>query len=157
MAFMVKTMVGGQLKNLTGGLGGEEKGDGEKSDAAAQGMTREEFDEYQRQLLDEKMERDANFAQKKAERATMRTHLRDKYRLPKSEIDENQIQLAGGDVKLPKELAKMIEQDNEEETEKDSLMGQLSNIQDFDLDTLKDKAQATLVDFKQTAEKCCVM
>ncbi|XP_062926232.1 complexin-3-like [Mobula hypostoma] len=157
MAFMVKTMVGGQLKNLTGGLGGEEKGDGEKSDAAAQGMTREEFEEYQRQLLDEKMERDASFAQKKAERATMRTHLRDKYKLPKSEIDESQIQLAGGEVELPKELAKMIEQDNEEEAEKDSLMGQLSNIQNLDIDSLKDKAQATLEDFKHTAEKCCVM
>ncbi|XP_072881585.1 complexin-3-like [Hemitrygon akajei] len=157
MAFMVKTMVGGQLKNLTGGLGGEEKGDGEKSDSAAQGMTREEFEEYERQLLDEKMERDASFAQKKAERATMRTHLRDKYKLPKSEIDESQIQLAGGEVELPKELAKMIEQDNEEEAEKDSLMGQLSNIQNLDIDSLKDKAQATLEDFKHTAEKCCVM
>ncbi|XP_059802940.1 complexin-3-like [Hypanus sabinus] len=157
MAFMVKSMVGGQLKNLTGGLGGEEKGDGEKSDAAAQGMTREEFEEYERQLLDEKMERDASFAQKKAERATMRTHLRDKYKLPKSEIDESQIQLAGGEVELPKELAKMIEQDNEEEAEKDSLMGQLSNIQNLDIDSLKDKAQATLEDFKHTAEKCCVM
>uniref|UniRef100_UPI00398F344E complexin-3-like n=1 Tax=Pristiophorus japonicus TaxID=55135 RepID=UPI00398F344E len=158
MAFMVKSMVGGQLKNLTGGLGGgEEKGEGEKSDAAAQGMTREEFEEYQRQLVDEKMERDANFTQKKAERATLRTHLRDKYRLPKSELDENQIQLAGGDVELPKELAKMIEEDNEEEAEKDSVMGQLTNIQNLDLDALKDKAQATLEDFKQTAEKCCVM
>ncbi|XP_055518492.1 complexin-3a [Leucoraja erinacea] len=157
MAFMVKSMVGGQLKSLTGGLGGEEKGEGEKSDAAAQGMTREEFEEYESQLLEEKTERDANFAQKKAERATLRTHLRDKYRLPKSEMDENQIQVAGGDVELPKELAKMIEQDNVEEAEKDSLMGQLSNIQNLDLDSLKGKAQATLEDFKQTAEKCCVM
>ncbi|GCB60500.1 complexin-3a [Scyliorhinus torazame] len=157
MAFMVKSMVGGQLKNLTGGLGGEEKSEGEKSEAAAQGMTREEFEEYQRQLLDEKMERDSNFAQKKAERATLRTHLRDKYRLPKSELDESQIQLAGSDVELPKELAKMIEEDNEEEAEKDSVLGQLSSIPNLDLDTLKDKAQATLEDIKQTAEKCCVM
>lgn len=72
-------------------------------------------------------------------------------------MDENQIQVAGGDVELPKELAKMIEQDNVEEAEKDSLMGQLSNIQNLDLDSLKGKAQATLEDFKQTAEKCCVM
>ncbi|XP_078056007.1 complexin-3a [Mustelus asterias] len=157
MAFMVKSMVGGQLKNLTGGLGGEDKGEGEKSEAAAQGMTREEFEEYQRQVVEEKMERDANFAQKKAERATLRTHLRDKYRLPKSELDENQIQLAGSDVELPKELAKMIEEDNEEEAEKDSVLGQLTNIQNLDLDALKDKAQATLEDFKQTAEKCCIM
>ncbi|XP_006628949.1 complexin-3 [Lepisosteus oculatus] len=158
MAFMVKSVVGGQLKNLTGGLGGgEEKQEGEKSEAAAQGMTREEFEEYQRQLVEEKMERDANFAQKKAERATVRTHFREKYRLPKSELDETQIQLAGEEVELPKELAKMIEQDNEEEEEKDSVIGHLANIQNMDLDQLKDKAQATLEDLKQTAEKCSVM
>ncbi len=49
MAFMVKHVVGGQLKNLT-----EEKSDGEKSDAAAQGMTQEEFEQYQQQLEEEK-------------------------------------------------------------------------------------------------------
>ncbi|XP_028678728.1 complexin-3a [Erpetoichthys calabaricus] len=158
MAFMVKSVVGGQLKNLTGGLGGaEEKTEGEKSEAAAQGMTREEFEEYQRQLVEEKMERDANFAQKKAERATVRTHFREKYRLPKNELDESQIQLAADDVELPKELAKMIQEDNEEEEEKDSVIAQLSNIQNLDLDSIKDKAQATLEDLKQTAEKCSIM
>lgn len=60
-------------------------------------------------------------------------------------------------MELPKELAKMIEQDNEEEEEKDSVIGQLSNIQNLDLDSLKDKAQATLDDLKQSAEKCTVM
>ncbi|NXU77130.1 CPLX3 protein, partial [Oreotrochilus melanogaster] len=144
MAFMVKSMVGGQLKNLTGGLGGEEKSEGEKSPAEAQGMTREEYEEYQRQLVEEKMERDAQFAQRKAERAT-------------NETDDNQIQLVGGDVELPKELAKMIEQDNEEEEEKNSVIGQLSNIQNLDLDSLKDKASATLGDLKQSAEKCSMM
>jgi complexin-3/4 len=55
MAFMVKTMVGGQLKNLTGSLGGgEDKGDGDKSAAQAQGMSREEYEEYQKQLVEEK-------------------------------------------------------------------------------------------------------
>lgn len=55
MAFMVKTMVGGQLKNLTGSLGGgEDKGDGDKSAAEAQGMSREEYEEYQKQLVEEK-------------------------------------------------------------------------------------------------------
>ncbi|KAH0619881.1 hypothetical protein JD844_014267, partial [Phrynosoma platyrhinos] len=157
MAFMVKSMVGGQLKNLTGGLGGEEKGGEEKSPAEAQGMTREEYEEYQKQLVEEKMERDAQFAQRKAERATLRTHFRDKYRLPKNETDDNQIQVVGGEVELPKELAKMIEQDNEEEEEKDSVIGQLTNIQNLDIDSLKGKAQATLDDLKQSAEKCTVM
>lgn len=54
MAFMVKHVVGGQLKNLTGGLGGEEKPEAEKTDAAAQGMTQEEFEQYQQQLEEEK-------------------------------------------------------------------------------------------------------
>nr|XP_036866066.1 complexin-3 isoform X2 [Manis javanica] len=84
MAFMVKTMVGGQLKNLTGSLGGgEDKGAGDKSAAEAQGMSREEYEEYQKQLVEEKMERDGQFMQRKAERATLRSHFRDKYRLPK--------------------------------------------------------------------------
>ena len=52
MAFMVKHMVGGQLKNLTGG--NEEKPEAEKSDAAANGMTQEEFEQYQQQLEEEK-------------------------------------------------------------------------------------------------------
>ncbi|KAE8617358.1 hypothetical protein XENTR_v10009047 [Xenopus tropicalis] len=158
MAFMVKTMVGGQLKNLTGGLGGkEEKGEGEKSAAEAQGMTREEYEEYQKQLLEEKMERDALYTQRKAERATLRSHFREKYRLPKSDIDDAQIQLAGGDVELPKELAKMIEEDNEEEEGKTSVIGQLTSIQNLDLESIKGKAQSTLDDLKQSAEKCIVM
>ncbi|XP_007947148.1 complexin-3 [Orycteropus afer afer] len=156
MAFMVKTMVGGQLKNLTGSLGGgEDKGDGEKSAAEAQGMSREEYEEYQKQLVEEKMERDAQFTHRKAERATLRSHFRDKYRLPKNETDESQIQMAGGDVELPRELAKMIEEDTEEE--KDSVLGQLGNIPGLDLGSLKDKAQATLGDLKQSAEKCHIM
>lgn len=53
MAFMVKHMIGGQLKDLTGGLG-EEKAEGEKSEATGKGMTQEEFEEYQQQLAEEK-------------------------------------------------------------------------------------------------------
>ncbi|TEA34993.1 hypothetical protein DBR06_SOUSAS9710066, partial [Sousa chinensis] len=158
MAFMVKTMVGGQLKNLTGSLGGgEDKGDGDKSAAEAQGMSREEYEEYQKQLVEEKMERDAQFTQRKAERATLRSHFRDKYRLPKNETDESQIQMAGGDVELPRELAKMIEEDTEEEEERASVLGQLPSLPGLDLGSLKDKAQTTLGGLKQSAEKCRIM
>ncbi|KAK2838508.1 hypothetical protein Q7C36_013322 [Tachysurus vachellii] len=156
MSFMVKHMIGGQLKDLTGGLG-EEKAEGEKSEASAIGMTQEEFEEYQQQLAEEKVEREANFAQKKAERATVRSHFREKYRLPKSELDETQIQGASKDVELPSELAKMIAEDNQEEEHKESFLGQLKSLQDVDMDQLKDKAQATFVDLKETAEKCEVM
>ncbi|MEE6524339.1 hypothetical protein FKM82_023732 [Ascaphus truei] len=103
------------------------------------------------------MEREAMYTQRKAERATLRTHFRDKYRLPKNEVDDSQIQLAGGDVELPKELAKMIEEDNEEEEGKASVIGQLSSMPNLDLDSIKGKAQSTLDDLKQSAEKCAVM
>nr|XP_020448112.1 complexin-3 [Monopterus albus] len=155
MAFMVKHVVGGQLKNLTGGLT-EEKSEGEKSEGAAK-MTQEEFEQYEQQLEEEKREREAHFAQKKAERATVRSHFREKYRLPKNELDETQIQQAGDDVVLPTELAKMIAEDNQEEEHKQSVLGQLSNIQNVDIDQLKDKAQATLEDLKKQTEKCSLM
>ncbi|NXH75468.1 CPLX4 protein, partial [Hydrobates tethys] len=85
MAFLMKSMLSNQVKNLGLGGGGEEsKEESTPSDpAAAAGMTREEYEEYQKQVIEEKMERDAAFAQKKAERACLRVHLREKYRLPK--------------------------------------------------------------------------
>uniref|UniRef100_A0A8D2QJ31 Complexin 3 n=1 Tax=Zonotrichia albicollis TaxID=44394 RepID=A0A8D2QJ31_ZONAL len=105
----------GELQNLSGGL----------CLSLHPCKTRAERASPPRGAGSEAMERDAQFAQRKAERATVRSHFRDKYRLPKNETDDNQIQLVGGDVELPKELAKMIEQDNEEEEEKNSVIGQL--------------------------------
>ncbi|KAL2777968.1 complexin-4 [Daubentonia madagascariensis] len=160
MAFFMKSMISNQIKNLGFGGGTEEKKEegGTSDPAAAQGMTREEYEEYQKQMIEEKMERDAAFTQKKAERACLRVHLREKYRLPKSEMDETQIQLAGDDVDLPEDLRKMVDEDQEEEEDKDSILGQLQNLQNMDLDTIKEKAQATFTEIKQTAEqKCSVM
>ncbi|XP_060709542.1 complexin-4a [Hemiscyllium ocellatum] len=160
MSFLLKSMVSGQVKNL--GLGGrdeEKKDEGGTSDpAAAAGMTREEYEEYQKQMVEEKMERDGLFAQKKAERATLRVHLREKYRLPKSEQDENQIQMAREDVELPEELRKMVNEDQEEEDDKDSFIGQIHSLQNMDADQIKEKAQATFSEIKQAAEqKCFIM
>lgn len=173
--------------------------------------------------LSYRQEREASFAQKKAERATVRSHFREKYRLPKvnfqavlystccmfgwphrdtlackhddstprkkpsidsllsvflklailfstpfgstwprvrppqNELDETQIQQAGEDVVLPTELAKMIAEDNQEEAHKQSVLGQLSNLQNVDMDQLKDKAQATLEDLKKQTENCSLM
>ncbi|EPY82713.1 protein ERGIC-53 [Camelus ferus] len=74
-----------------------------------------------------------------------------------SEMDENQIQMAGDDVDLPEDLRKMVDEDQEEEEDKDSILGQLQNLQNMDLDTIKEKAQATFTEIKQTAEqKCCL-
>lgn len=60
-------------------------------------------------------------------------------------------------MELPSELVKMIAEDNQEEENKQSILGQLSSLQDVDIDQLKDKAQATLGELKESAEKCEVM
>ncbi|XP_075711089.1 complexin-4 [Rhinoderma darwinii] len=160
MAFLIKSMVGNQVKSFGFGESSEEKKEsGDTTDpAAAQGMTHEEYEEYQRQLVEEQMERDAKFNQRKAERATLRVHLREKYRLPQSEKDDNQIQMAGDDIDLPEDLQKMVAEDQDEEEEKTSIFGHIQNIQNMDMDTMKEKATATFTEIKQAAEeKCCMM
>ncbi|XP_041437314.1 provisional ortholog of complexin 4 L homeolog isoform X3 [Xenopus laevis] len=157
MAFMLKAMMGSSMKNLGNNLGGEaevkENPDG-KETAESKGMTREEFEEYQRQLVEEKIERDHAFAHKKAERAAVRMHMRDKYRLPQSEKDDAQLQMVGGEVELPEDLAKMVQEDEEEEEEQDSL---LSMLPEFDIDALKVRAQGTYTEVRRVAEEKCVL
>ncbi|XP_023659091.1 complexin-4-like [Paramormyrops kingsleyae] len=158
MAFLIKSMVGNPLKSMGLGREKEKTEEATPSDpAAAAGMTREEYEEYQKQVVEEKMQRDADFLHRKAERATLRTCLRDKYRLPKSEQDENMIQMAGDDVDVPEELLKMVDEDAEEEEEKDSILGQMQNLQNMDLEQLKEKAQATLTEIKSKAEEKCLI
>ena len=58
MTFLMKHMLGDKLKNMKGGGGGEEgdstaTADG-KETPASKGMSREEFEEYQKQLVEEK-------------------------------------------------------------------------------------------------------
>ncbi|XP_071368266.1 complexin-4c [Centroberyx affinis] len=157
MAFFMTQMLGDKLKNMTGG-GGEDNGkaaaDG-KETPESKGMSREEFEEYQKQMVEEKIERDKEFAMKKAERANLRCALRDKYRLPESAQDDATVQMAGDDIDLPEDLAKMVEEDAEEEETNDSFLGKLQNM---DVDALKTKAQTTMTEVKQAAEeKCAVM
>uniref|UniRef100_A0A452ST88 Complexin 4 n=1 Tax=Ursus americanus TaxID=9643 RepID=A0A452ST88_URSAM len=144
MAFFMKTMISNQVKNFGFGGGSEEKKEegGTSDPAAAQGMTREEYEEYQKQ---EKKK----YTQSKVSKTAERIYL---------EMDENQIQMAGDDVDLPEDLRKMVDEDQEEEEDKDSILGHLQNLQNMDLDTIKEKAQATFTEMKQTAEqKCSVM
>ncbi|NXP55357.1 CPLX3 protein, partial [Heliornis fulica] len=120
------------------------------------GMAREEFEEYQRQLLEEKIERDKAFAQKKAERATVRMHLRDKYHLAQDERDDAQLHVAGGAVELPQELAAMVHSEEEEEEEEDGAgaFAFLTKLREVDLPALRDRALGTVDDVK---EKCVLM
>ncbi|KAK9980292.1 hypothetical protein ABG768_013664 [Culter alburnus] len=156
MAFLLQQMLGDKLKNMTGGgEAADEAGEG-KETAASKGMSREEFEEYQKQLIEEKIARDQEFATKKAERANLRVLLRDKYRLPQSAQDDATVQMAGDDLDIPEELAKMVDEDEEEEEINDSFMGKLQNM-DVDFDSIKAKAQSTMTEVKQAAEDKCVM
>ncbi|CAL8348128.1 unnamed protein product [Lota lota] len=123
-------------------------------------MTREQAEEYQKQLVEEKVERDAEFLVKKAERAALRSCLRDKYRLPKSERDDSILELAGDDIDVPEELLTMVEGGSaeEEEEQKASLLGHMHTLQNMDMDQMKEKASATVTELRSKAEgKCSVM
>lgn len=57
MAFLVNQMLGNKLKSFSGAGGSEDGGAvgaAGKCTAESKGMSREEFEEYQRQLLEEK-------------------------------------------------------------------------------------------------------
>ncbi|XP_065132980.1 complexin-4c [Paramisgurnus dabryanus] len=155
MAFLLQQMVGDKLKNMTGGKDAGDEKNGGKETAASKGMNREEFEEYQKQLIEEKIARDKEFATRKAERANLRVQLRDKYRLPESAQDDATVQMAGDDLDLPEELAKMVEEDEEEEEINDSFMSKLQNME-VDFDAIKTKAQNTMTEVKQAAEEKCV-
>ncbi|KPP62604.1 complexin-4-like [Scleropages formosus] len=151
MAFLMKHVLGDKLKNMGGGGGGDEtKTDSDgKETAQSKGMSREEFEEYQRQLVEEKIQRDKDFATRKAERANLRVQLRDKYRLPEVHGDDSSLSVF--------ELAKMVEEDEEEEEAQNTLLGKIQNL-DLDFDSIKSKAQSTLSEAKQAAEeKCAIM
>uniref|UniRef100_A0A8C0EUI3 Complexin 3 n=1 Tax=Bubo bubo TaxID=30461 RepID=A0A8C0EUI3_BUBBB len=119
------------------------------------GMAREEFEEYQRQLLEEKIERDKAFAQKKAERATLRMHMRDKYHLPQDERDDAQVHVVGGTVELPQELAAMVHSEEEdEEEEDDGAFAFLTKLREVNLPALRDRTLGSVDEMK---EKCVLM
>ncbi|XP_048845468.1 complexin-4c isoform X2 [Brienomyrus brachyistius] len=151
-------MMADKLKNMGTGSGDDESKGGSdgKETPQSKGMSREEFEEYQRQLVEEKIQRDKDFAMKKAERANLRVQLRDKYRLPESAQDDATMQMAGGEVYLPEELAKMVEEDEEQEEANDSLLGKIQNL-DLDFESIKSKAQTTITEVKQAAEEKCAL
>ncbi|KAJ7415288.1 retina and anterior neural fold homeobox protein 2 [Pitangus sulphuratus] len=131
------------LRSFQGGKEEPPKGPPRDDKAATlpNGMAREEFEEYQRQLLEEKIERDKAFVQRKAERATVRMHLRDKYHLTQDERDEAQMHVAGGAVELPQELAAMVRGEEEEEEEGGAgAFAFLAKLREVELPALRDRA-----------------
>lgn len=70
--------------------------------------------------------------------------------------DDATMQMAGGEVYLPEELAKMVEEDEEQEEANDSLLGKIQNL-DLDFEAIKSKAQTTMTEVKQAAEEKCAL
>lgn len=70
--------------------------------------------------------------------------------------DDATVQMAGDDLDIPEELAKMVDEDEEQEELNDSFLGKLQNM-DVDFDSIKAKAQSTMTEVKQAAEDKCVM
>uniref|UniRef100_A0A8B9RQ83 Uncharacterized protein n=1 Tax=Accipiter nisus TaxID=211598 RepID=A0A8B9RQ83_9AVES len=104
-----------------------------------------------------RMERDKAFVRRKAERATVRMHLRDKYHLAQDERDDAQLHIAGGAVELPQELAAMVHSEEEEEEEEDGgarAFAFLTKLREVDLPALRDRALGSVDEVK---EKCTLM
>lgn len=74
--------------------------------------------------------------------------------MSQSTQDTALVEMAGDDIDVPEELAKMVDEDEEEEEANDSFLNRLQNL---DMDTLKTKAQATMSDMKQNAEEKCTL
>lgn len=74
--------------------------------------------------------------------------------MSQSTQDTALVEMAGDDIDVPEELAKMVDEDEEEEEANDSFLNRLQNL---DMDTLKTKAQATMTEMKQNAEEKCTL
>ncbi|XP_039368379.1 uncharacterized protein LOC120390125 [Mauremys reevesii] len=53
--------------------------------------------EQNQRTQDKKSKRDVVYPQRKAERAAIRTHIREKYQLPKNKVDKKQLEVTGGE------------------------------------------------------------
>ncbi|KAM4662103.1 complexin-4-like [Discoglossus pictus] len=102
----------------------------------------------------EMKKRDMLYAQKKAERAVMREHLREKYHLSPNSRDEQQVKVAGGNRQMSKELRVMVQRE-EPRSEDFSILGALG-YQSLDLDYIKKSAHSTM-DSLQTGTRCSLM
>uniref|UniRef100_UPI00398F26F5 complexin-3-like n=1 Tax=Pristiophorus japonicus TaxID=55135 RepID=UPI00398F26F5 len=107
-----------------------------------------------RELEEEKKKRDEDFAQKKAERAAMRSHLREKYQLRQNEKDTQRLKMVSGRVELPPELATIAKVGRRPENGQ-SLLGELPALPDINLTELGQTARATFSQLQQTTHRQC--
>ncbi|KYO27790.1 dual specificity protein kinase CLK2 isoform C [Alligator mississippiensis] len=92
MESAVKSAFGVPVKQLFSCISADRK---DKDFQTRGGFTKGPEEHHNRKAQEEKSERDAFYAQKKAERAAMRTQLREKYQLPENKADTRQLRAAG--------------------------------------------------------------
>ncbi|TFJ97918.1 beta-keratin-related protein-like [Platysternon megacephalum] len=86
-----------------------------------------------------KSKRDVVYAQRKAERAAIRTHIREKYQLPKNKVDKKQLEVIGGKVKMLQDHVAVVRPQGTPES--DSCISGLSAM---DLSSLKKTTESTM-------------
>ncbi|XP_025068419.1 complexin-3-like [Alligator sinensis] len=96
MESAVKSAFGVPVKQLFSCISADRK---DKDFQTRGGFTKGPGEHRNPKAQEEKSERDAFYAQKKAERAAMRTQLREKYQLPENKADTRQLRAAG--AKMP--------------------------------------------------------
>ncbi|XP_032623055.1 uncharacterized protein LOC116817247 [Chelonoidis abingdonii] len=82
---------------------------------------------------------DVVYAQREAERAAIRTHIREKYQLPKNKVDKKQLEVIGGKVKMLQDHVPVVRP--QDTPEFDSCISGLSAM---DLSSLKKTAESTV-------------
>ncbi|KAJ1080654.1 hypothetical protein NDU88_000848 [Pleurodeles waltl] len=156
----MKSLLGAQVKQLTCCVPTKFKKDPpktyEKEEEGLVAMMRRKWsseEQYQERLDEEKRNRDAFYAQKKAERAVMRDHFREKYQIPKNQAD---VQVrCSSNVKLSKEVMALVKPDEAPEPAL-SFFGPLPNIENLDLSFLRKTADNTM-DSLRPGPQCQIM
>ncbi|XP_069506188.1 complexin-3-like [Ambystoma mexicanum] len=161
MGAMVKSIFGGTVKQLTCCLPTDlpkEKLKSCEEEGMVARMRRKwgSEEQYRQSLEEEKRKRDAVYAQKKAERAVMRDHFREKYHLPKNQADEQQRHAAvSSNMKLSKDVTALVKPEEPADTEL-SYFRALPSFQNLDLSFLQKTAQSTMNSLKPGAQ-CQIM
>ncbi|XP_053559317.1 complexin-3-like [Bombina bombina] len=158
MGSIIKSIFGGPVKSMScctsGGFAQEQKPIKEEKPGWNILRRWSSEEQHRKDIQEEMKRRDSLFAQRKAERAVMREHFREKYHLTQNSRDEQQVKGAGGNRKMSKDLRIMVKQD-EPSSDDFSILGMLG-YHSLDLDYLKKSAHSTM-DSIQPAARCLLM
>ncbi|XP_078526516.1 complexin-3-like [Lissotriton helveticus] len=157
---MMKALLGAQVKQLTCCVPTKLQKDQpkpceEEEEGLVARMRRKwsSEDQYQESVEEEKRQRDTLYAQKKAERAVMRDHFREKYQIPKNQADAPVRR--GSNVKLSKDISALVKPEEAPEPAR-SFFGPLPNIENLDLSFLR-KTTNSAMDSLRQGPQCQIM